>query len=227
MPLPFLTLFRFNPKQGCAPAQQLLCRHESWWMITCVLFVTRSSCVSTLEMTRGSLRAQCWQKNPKPSRHLQSAHAATSHRHLCPFPLSLTRHQSLWSHASPPATPTRITSTADPHTHPGTAIATACFREVDILLLKNPPSGRIQYLLLLGQPFYWSLEFSGVPETLLSALTHCYTTVNRLSSHSNGRRKSQFQMWLRFSQSRRVKPVFCHGLCWRTLKYQWWHEDLT
>lgn len=156
MQLPFLLLFRFSPKQGCAPVQRLFAhksRHESWWMITCVLFVTWSSCVSTLEMTRSSLRAQCWQKNPKPSRHLQSAHMATSHRHLCPFPLSLTRHQSLCSHTSPPATPTRITSTADPHTHPGTAIATPCFRKVVILLLKNPPSGRIQYLLLLGQPF--------------------------------------------------------------------------
>lgn len=185
MPLPFLLLFRFNPKQGCAPAQQLFAHkswHESWWMITCVLFVTRSSCMSTLEMTSGSLRAQCWQtppRPPKPSRHLQSAHTATSHRHLCPFPLSLTRHQSLCSHTSPPATPTRITSTADPHTHPGMAIATACFRKVDILLLKNPPSGRIQYLLLLGQPFL--LVFRIFTASLKRSSQHWHTVTQPLT----------------------------------------------
>lgn len=158
MPLPFLLLFRFNPKQGCAPRTTVVRSQKSTRVLmnghmcfVCNLVKLRVHTGNGQRQPEGTMLTK--KKKPKPSRHLQSAHMATSHRHLCPFPLSLTRHQSLCSHTSPPATPTRITSTADPHTHPGTATATPCFRKVAILLQKNPPSGRIQYLLLLGQLF--------------------------------------------------------------------------
>lgn len=79
-----------------------------------------------------------------------SPSAERSHSDFTQAPLSIP---TLWlqPHLAPSNSHTYHIHSGPPHP-PRDGNSYACVRKVDILLLKNPPSGRIQYLLLLGQP---------------------------------------------------------------------------
>lgn len=149
------------------------------------------------------------------SRHLRSAHTlleeSSSHRNLCPFPLSDPASLTL------PATPCPQQLPHISHQNqPPIQASNSCtlFPETGYSVTEKSPSGRIEFQILLGHAFLYRFT-SFFPRTFITSCKAVSTQrwhgiIQSLTDPLA--RMSQFQMLLLcFSQKRTVKPLF--SLC--------------